>query len=337
MKEAYLYEKLPNEAVRCFLCRQGCGIKNGERGLCGVRENQDGTLYTLVYDKIASINVDAIEKKPLYHFAPGSRSLSVGTVGCNYRCSFCQNYTISQLPRETGQVIGDEYTPAELVGMAVQHDCRSISYTYTEPTIFYELAKETMKEARKADLLNVFVTNGYMTREMLDDSRGLLDAANVDLKAFNEEFYKEHVNAKLEGVLDSLRYMKELGIRIEITTLVIPGLNDSRDELRSAARFIVNDLGPETPWHLSRFFPMYKEQDIPPTEVSTLQEAREIGMDEGLLYVYLGNVSWDPGSTTYCPSCSEPLIERAELAIKLNALDKGACPKCGTKIHGHEM
>ncbi len=337
MKEAYLYDKLGTSAITCRLCRQACGIKEGERGLCGVRENERGKLVTLVYDKVVSLNVDPIEKKPLYHFAPGSNSFSIGTVGCNYKCSFCQNYTISQMPRETGEIIGEKHTPAELVGLAVNHNCHSIAYTYTEPTVFYELARDTMEQAKDAGLLNVFVTNGYMSRAMLDDAKGLIDGANVDLKAFSENFYIQYVNAKLEGVLDSLRYMKELGIWVEVTTLVIPGLNDSHGELQAAATFIRNELGPETPWHLSRFFPMYREQEIPPTPVETVQMARQIGLNTGLYYVYTGNFEWDPGGTTWCPTCSEAVIRRAQYVIQDYSVRNGRCEHCGAAIHGVDL
>lgn len=205
MKEAVLYDRLEDRAVKCHLCRHGCKIDEGKKGICGVRLNTDGTLFTLVYDKVVSTNVDPIEKKPLFHFLPGSKSFSIATVGCNFFCTFCQNYSISQMPRDRGRIIGEAYSPSEIVALAVENDCRSIAYTYTEPTIYYELARETMVEAKKSGVFNVFVTNGYMTRDMLDDAKGLIDAANVDLKAFNDRFYLHYCKARREGVIDTLR------------------------------------------------------------------------------------------------------------------------------------
>jgi pyruvate formate lyase activating enzyme len=337
MKEALLYEKLDSNEVLCHLCRHGCKIKDGAKGLCAVRYNQEGTLYTLVYDKVISTNVDPIEKKPLFHFAPGTKSFSIATVGCNFFCSFCQNYSISQMPRDKGRIVGEDYDPSEIVAMAMAHDCRSISYTYTEPTIYYELAKDTMAQAHKQGLLNVFVTNGYMTREMLDDCKGLIDAANVDLKAFNDHFYVKYCKAKRPGVMDSLVYIKQLGIWLEVTTLLIPTLNDDPTEIRDMARFIRQELGPDTPWHVSRFYPQYKEQSLPPTDVEALREVRRIGLEEGLHYVYTGNVPWDAGEKTYCPSCSAVLIDRVGYSIGKYAIKDGSCPKCGFRIEGVDL
>jgi len=337
MKEAVLYDKLESGKVKCRLCRHGCKIDDGKRGICSVRLNQGGTLYTLVYDKVVSTNVDPIEKKPLFHFAPGTRSFSIATVGCNFQCSFCQNYSISQMPRDTGRIAGEEYSPLEIASAAVRYKCRSISYTYTEPTIFYELAHDTMVEAKKQGLLNVFVTNGYMTRDMLDDAKGLLDAANVDLKAFNDKFYTHYCKARREGVMDTLKYMKELGIWLEITTLLIPTLNDGIGEIRDMARFIASEIGKETPWHISRFYPQYKEQDLPPTDVAALRMVRKIGLEEGLLYVYTGNVPGDDGEKTYCPGCAEILIDRVGYTITKTAIQGGLCSKCGYRIAGVEL
>ncbi len=299
--------------------------------------NHGGTLYTLVYDKVVASNVDPIEKKPLFHFAPGSKSFSIATVGCNFRCSFCQNYSISQMPRETGRIVGDNLSPAQIVAIAVRNECKSIAYTYTEPTIFYELARDTMVEAGKAGLLNVFVTNGYMTRDMLDDAKGLLDAANVDLKAFTDRFYAYNVKARRRGVMDTLRYMKELGIWLEVTTLLIPTLNDDPHEIREMARFIRNELGAETPWHVSRFFPHYRERELPPTDTETLRRVRQVGLDEGLSYVYTGNVQGEKGETTYCPECSRILVERLGSQLVSYDIKDGHCPTCGYRVEGVEM
>lgn len=337
MKEAVLYEKIGEGKVKCRLCRHGCKIDEGKKGLCSVRVNMDGVLYTLVYNKVISTNVDPIEKKPLFHFAPGTKSFSIATVGCNFFCSFCQNYSISQMPREKGIIMGEDFSPDQIVEMAVRNNCRSISYTYTEPTIYYELARDTMVRAKERGLLNVFVTNGYMTREMLDDSKGLIDAANVDLKAFNDKFYTQYCKARREGVLDSLKYMKQLGIWVEVTTLLIPPLNDDPDEIRQLAEFIRSELGPETPWHVSRFYPQYKMQEIPRTDVEILRRVRQMGLDAGLHYVYTGNVPRDDGENTYCPGCSELLIHRVGFTINKNFLRDGCCPKCGLGIHGTEL
>lgn len=337
MKEAVLYDRQESGAVRCRLCRHGCKIEDGKRGICGVRENTGGTLYTLVYDKVVSTNVDPIEKKPLYHFAPGSTSFSIATVGCNFRCSFCQNYSISQMPHDQGRIVGEAFTPREIVEMAIRSHCRSISYTYTEPTIYYELAYDTMVEAKNNDLLNVFVTNGYMSRDMLDHCRGLIDAANVDLKAFNDRFYTHYCKARRDGVMDTLRYMKELGIWVEVTTLLIPTLNDNPDELRDMVRFIRDDLGADTPWHVSRFYPQYKENNLPPTAVPELRTTRQIGIDGGLRYVYTGNVPGDTGEKTYCPGCSKLVIDRVGYTTREYALSDGLCTHCGYRIDGVEM
>ncbi len=337
MIEAALYSKIGDDLVKCKLCRHGCTIQNGKRGLCGVRENRDGTLYSLVYDRIVSTNVDPIEKKPLFHFAPGTKSFSLATMGCNFRCSFCQNYSISQTPGQTGEIEGQNLSPRQLAEMAVSSGCESIAYTYTEPTVFYELARDTMIQSKKMGLLNCFVTNGYMSRDMLDDCRGLIDGANVDLKAFNDGFYRKYCNGRLDGVLDSLKYLRETGVWIEVTTLLIPGLNDDPNEIRELARFIKNELGPHVPWHISRFFPRYKETGIPPTDAMVLRKVRQVGLDEGLYYVYTGNIPWDPGEKTYCPGCSYTLIERSGYTIEKYAIKDGKCPKCKYEVEGVEL
>ena len=337
MKEALLYDKLDTGEVKCHLCRHGCKIDDGKTGICCVRKNESGTLYTMVYDKVISANVDPIEKKPIYHVAPGSKSFSMATVGCNFQCSFCQNYSISQMPRDNGIIRGDAISPQRLVDMAVKSRCRSIAYTYTEPTIYYELAKDTMIEAKDHGLLNIFVTNGYMSRDMLDDCKGLLNAANVDLKAFRDKFYTKYCKARLDGVLDSLKYMKQLGIWVEVTTLLIPTLNDDHGELKELAQFIHDQLGPETPWHVSRFHPDYKDTNLPPTEIQFVQIVRQIGIDAGLYYVYTGNVPWDPGEKTHCPGCSSLLVDRQGYMIGDNRIKDGLCPKCGYKVEGIEL
>ncbi len=337
MKQAMLYEKLDANNVKCGLCRHGCVIKPQEKGICAVRVNQDGILYSMVYDKVISSNTDPIEKKPLFHVAPGTGSYSIATPGCNFKCSFCQNYSISQMPRDRGVVLGEAITPGQIAQTAKDARCRSIAYTYTEPTIFYELARDTMEYAKDLGLLNVFVSNGYMTRETLDDCRGLLDAANVDLKSSRDEFYKTYCGARVHGVLDTLKYMKELGIFIEVTTLLIPELNEGEQELRELAGFIKNELGPDTPWHVSRFHPQYKELGRFPTSVEAVKLARKIGLDEGLNYVYTGNLPGDEGEKTYCPGCSKVVIDRVGYRIRENNLKGGHCYSCGHHVAGLDM
>jgi len=334
MKEALLYDSLDGGDVHCRLCQFRCRIREGKRGICGVRENRGGILYTLVYDRIISHSVDPIEKKPLFNFLPGSTSYSVATVGCNFRCLHCQNYDISQMPRSSGQIIGERTTPGEIVAGAKENRCASISYTYTEPTIFFELALETAKLAKDAGIKNVFVSNGYMTAEMLNMIDGYLDAINVDLKGFTEEHYKKVCGATLSGVLGSLRLIRKMGIWLEVTTLVIPGYNDSDESFADIAAFIKNELGADTPWHVSAFFPTYKLLDAPRTPVSTLRRAREIGQNAGLRYVYEGNVPGEGGENTYCYSCGKLLIERSGYRIMANNIKDSACPACHSKIDG---
>ena len=336
MKEAMFYEREVNSQIRCGLCRFRCLIGNGARGICHVRENRDGTLYSLVYGKLCAEHVDPIEKKPLFHVMPGSSSFSIATVGCNFRCRHCQNYSISQL-RPGASVTGVERTPQEIVQRAMNANCRSISYTYTEPTIFFEFAYDTARLARDAGLANIFVTNGYITKEALATIAPVLDAANIDLKGFSEEFYRDIVHARLSEVLDSIVEYRKQGIWIELTTLIIPGLNDSDAELQGIASFIVTNLGVDTPWHVSSFYPTYLLTDRLSTPVATLRKAREIGIAAGLHHVYEGNVPGKGGENTFCPSCSTLLIERYGFAIGTNRVRNGACPDCGVALAGIGM
>ena len=333
--EAYLYEHLKEKKVKCNLCSHRCIIKDGKRGICGVRENQGGILKTLVYGKLIASHIDPIEKKPLFHFMPGSLSYSIATVGCNFKCLFCQNADISQMPSDhNGMITGDLYSPEDVVDAAIKGNCKSIAYTYTEPTIFFEFAFDTAKLAHAKGIKNVFVTNGYMTSEAVHMISPYLDAANVDLKAFNESFYKEVVKARLEPVKKTLKVMKSLGIFVEVTTLLIPGLNDDKKELEKLALFLVKSLGPETPWHISAFYPTYRLTDRPPTPVETLVMAREIGIKAGLKYVYIGNVPSENGENTFCSNCGKLLINRLGFSIIKNVLENGRCPYCGAQIHG---
>jgi len=332
MKEALLYEKLDDEKVRCNLCHHRCLIHPSKRGICRVRENRGGVLYSLVYGHPVSANVDPIEKKPLFHFLPGTSTFSIATVGCNFTCGHCQNCSISQ-PSEDDIGTGQEVPEERIVALAKNYGCQSISYTYTEPTIFFEYAYDSAKIATSDGLKNIFVTNGYMTREALQTINPHLHAANIDLKSFNNQSYLKICGAKLNPVLESIELMKEMGIWVEVTTLIIPTINDSSEELTEIADFIVS-VGKDIPWHISRFYPHYKMTDLPPTPVETLHRAREIGLSRGLRYVYSGNVPGDEGEKTYCYQCKELLIDRYGYQILKNITKDGKCPKCGAVIDG---
>ncbi|MBN2008975.1 AmmeMemoRadiSam system radical SAM enzyme [candidate division KSB1 bacterium] len=338
MKEALYYNKLDKDTVQCVLCPHECRLRPGQMGICSVRQNIDGKLVTHVYNRAIAVHVDPIEKKPLFHVAPGSRSFSMAAMGCNFHCKFCQNSSISQV--DTIEIIqrnSETITAAQLVEAAKQQHCRSIAYTYTEPTIYYEYAIECAELAHQAGLLNIFVSNGYINPEPLEQISPVLDAANIDLKSFREDFYRKLVGAKLNPVLDTLRLMKSLKIFVEITTLIIPTHNDSEDELHDIARFIKQEMGEETPWHISRFYPQYKLTNIPPTPPETLRRARDIGLAEGLKYVYTGNVPGDSGESTWCPQCGELVIQRYGYSINKINLKNGCCAKCQTRINGIEM
>lgn len=333
MREAMLYEELKDHVVKCGLCPHMCTIQENDRGICGVRENRDGRLYSQVYGKAVSCAIDPIEKKPLFNFYPGSDAYSIATVGCNLRCRNCQNYEISQMPKETGRIEGMNTPPKKIVKEAHSAGCTSIAYTYTEPTIFFEYAYDTSTIASKKGIKNVFVTNGYITKQALKEIAPYLDSANIDLKSMREEFYREICGAQLQPVLDSISLYKDLGIWIELTTLVIPTLNDSSEELRRIADFIVG-LGEEIPWHVTRFYPHYRLLDLPPTPIETLRRAREIGLEAGLRYVYEGNVPGEGGENTYCWSCGKLLIRRYGYRILANEIKDSKCRFCGEKIDG---
>ncbi len=327
-----LYEKMTEERVKCLLCAHGCVIKPGKRGICGVRENRNGVLYSLVYGKVVARHIDPIEKKPLFHFQPSSRSYSIATVGCNFRCLHCQNWEISQWPRLYDGIPGEEMTPEDVVNEAVLTGCSSISYTYTEPTIFFEFAYDCCILATEKGLKNVFVSNGYMTDEAIDRLSGILHGINIDLKG-DDEFYRKVCGARLSPVLNSIRRLKELGVWVEVTTLVIPGLNDREDFFEWVADFLIS-VDPSIPWHVTQFYPTYKMTDRGKTPLSTLRKAREIGLRKGLKFVYEGNVPGEGGENTYCPNCSELLIERFGFSITGINLKDSRCTKCGTLIEG---
>jgi len=332
-KKAMLWEKAEEGRVHCYLCAHHCRIGEGDHGFCGNRKNEGGDLYTYAYGEVIASHVDPIEKKPLYHFLPGTYAYSIATAGCNFRCPFCQNWTISQVSAGNGNSEGYELKPEEVVREAVRNGCRSISYTYTEPTVFFEYAYDTAVLAKEKGLKNSFVTNGFMTKEALDEISPYLDAANVDLKFFSDDSYKKICKGALQPVLDSIKHMIKLGIWVEVTTLVVPGQNDSEEELRATARFIA-ETGKGIPWHISRFHPDYKELDLNPTPVSTMEKAADIGRKEGLKYVYLGNMH--TRAETVCPGCGTVLIDRSgfSAAVLDDMGEGGKCLKCGAAIEG---
>jgi len=326
MKEAMLYQRLDGKRVKCALCSHRCLILDRKRGFCGVRENRGGTLYSLVYGKCASWAVDRIEKKPFYHFFPGTDVFSFATVGCNFRCLHCQNFELSQVQ----EIFGEDLSPEQLVKLAKKYRCAGIAYTYTEPTIFFEYANDTAILARKEGMYNVFVTNGYMTPETISEM-GNIDASRIDLKSMNDKFYKRICSASLEPVLNSIKLLHKRG-HIEIINLVIPTKNDSDEDLRALAKWVAA-LDKDIPLHFTAFYPANKMLDIPPTPAQLLEKARNIAMEEGLRYVYTGNVPGHDGENTYCPNCKELLIKRFGFDIVDYRITKDKkCPKCGTGI-----
>jgi pyruvate formate lyase activating enzyme len=360
LHEARFYEPLPDGRVLCTLCPHDCRVHEGARGACSVRYNHAGKLYTLVYDKLVAREVNPIEKKPLFHFHPGSYAYSISTVGCNLRCTFCQNWHISQWPRtqlpkhleDAGsevpdpvcpqlaamerRIVGERVTPAAIVDAALATGCASLSYTFTEPTIFYELAYDTAVLARRQGVLNTFVSNGFISEAPLRELATVLDGINVDLKFFKEESYRRISRARLQPILDAIRLYHDLGVWVEVTTLVIPGLNDSDEELTEIAAFI-RSVGEEVPWHVTGFYPAYQMLDREPTGRATLRRARHIGLAEGLRYVYEGNIPGEGGENTWCYRCNALLVERYGFAVTQNRIRNGACPDCGAKVDGVGM
>lgn len=331
-KEAMFYKKLGNGIIRCELCPKECEIGDTERGWCGVRENRKGKYYTLVYGNPCSINPDPIEKKPFFHFLPGTWAFSIATAGCNLNCKFCQNWEISQSrPEETNNV---KLPPADVVENAKMTDCKSIAYTYSEPTVFFEYMIDTAKLAQKAGIRNVVVTAGFIKQEPLKMLCDNVDAIKVDLKSFRNEFYNKICNGSLKPVLDALKLIKASGVWCEIVYLVVPTLNDSDAELRDTSKWIYENLGPDIPVHFSRFSPMYQLKNLPPTSVQRLASARKIAMDVGLNFVYVGNVAGDPGENTYCPKCKNELIKRLRYMVRTMNVVNGKCKFCGEKIPG---
>ncbi|SMC84524.1 pyruvate formate lyase activating enzyme [Desulfocicer vacuolatum DSM 3385] len=326
-----LYEKLSRNRVKCETCHHYCVIAPGERGRCGVRENKNGTLYTLVYPFIVARGIDPVEKKPFFHIKPGSSSFSIASAGCNFTCTFCQNAHISKFPSPARNM---ETTPKELVNQALYNGCQSIACTYTEPTVYFELALETAMLAKEKGLLNLFVTNAYMSPQVIHKMAPYVDGANVDLKAFNDNFYRTVCGGRLEPVKQNIILMKSLGILVEVTTLIIPGYNDDRDEIISMAAFIAEKLGNETPWHISRFFPCHGMDHVPVTPDATLEMALQAGKDAGLQYVYIGNAPSLGREDTCCHNCGEIVIKRLAYKTENRMTTAGKCPLCNTGVHG---
>jgi len=317
------------EKIMCMLCQHYCQMKEGQVGVCGVNKNENGELKTLVYGHPSALNLDPVEKKPMYHLLPGTTALSLGTVGCNFKCPFCQNWEISQ---EHAVDTSVDISPEKMVAMAIENGASSIAYTYNEPTIFYPYAKDIGVIAREKGLKNIFVTNGFESPEVVKDMATWLDAANVDLKSWDDAYYKKVLKGGLEAVKETLRGMVKEGIWVEVTTLLIEGDNDSDKDLEEMAAFIANDLGVHVPWHLSAFHPDYKMQDHEYTKLQTLQRAKNIAKKAGLEYVYLGNVPVH--GDTYCPDCGTLLIDRTGYSVTKNSLIDGHCPKCNREIEG---
>jgi pyruvate formate lyase activating enzyme len=308
-------------------------IKDGLKGICGVRENRGGTLFSLVYGQVIARHVDPIEKKPLFHFLPGTSSYSIATAGCNFKCLFCQNADISQMPHDRKQILGEEMTPEIVLEEALRSRSSTISYTYTEPTIFFEFALDIARQASDSGLRNIFVSNGYMTEECLKEIYPNLHGANVDLKGFSDKYYKELCGAKLEPVLKTLELMKKMKVWVEVTTLLVPGLNDSKEELQQLAKFLVN-LDPDIPWHISRFHPTYRLMNVRATPPESIRKARDIGYEAGLKYVYTGNLPGEEGEKTFCHQCKELLIDRYGFCVRKNGIANRRCPKCSAEIPG---
>ncbi|MFH1791300.1 MAG: AmmeMemoRadiSam system radical SAM enzyme, partial [Candidatus Omnitrophota bacterium] len=331
-REAQHYESMDEETVRCVLCPHECVLRNGQRGFCRVREPMGGKLYTLVYGLPCAVHVDPIEKKPVYHMLPGSRSFSIATAGCNLRCKFCQNWQISQsTPEETNNII---LPPAAVVSEALRTGCKSIAYTYSEPTVFYEYMMDASRIAHEKGIKNVYVTAGYINSAPLAGLCSVIDAANVDLKAYDNEYLKKVCQETLNPLLDAIMLMRELGVWVELTNLIVPTLNDDPEMIRRMSAWIAENPGVDTPLHFSRFTPMYKLKDMPPTPLDTLVRARQIAMAEGLRYVYVGNVRETELNTTFCPGCGKPVVERTGYFVTDYHVSDGLCGYCGRRIAG---
>ena len=332
LREAMHYAKLTDEAVQCKLCPRYCTLMNNQRSFCRVREPRDGKLYTLVYELPCAVHTDPIEKKPIFHMLPGSRSFSIATAGCNLPCKFCQNWQISQSsPEETSNI---RFSCEQVVEKARNTNCRSIAYTYSEPIIFYEYVIDTAKLAKSRGIKNILVTAGYINPIPLKELCKYIDAANIDLKGFNPRYLREVCAQELGPLLEAIKIARQCGVWIEITNLIVPTLNDDMNWIKKMCFWIKEELGEETPLHFSRFWPMYKLKNLPPTPVKTMEEARRVAIDAGLFYVYLGNVPGHEGNNTFCPSCKKVLIKRTGYLITENNLTGSRCKSCGHEIAG---
>jgi len=332
LKEAYYYLEFEDSEVQCLLCPRKCILTEGQRGICGVRQNIKGKLYTLVYGRPVAVHIDPIEKKPISHVLPGSKSFSIATAGCNLSCRFCHNWQISQVLPE--DIRSYDLPPEKVVQLALENNCQSIAYTYSEPTIFYEYMIETAKLAREKGLKNIYVTSGYINPEPLRELCKYIDVANLDIKGFTEDYYLKYCLGELQPVLESAKIMKEEGVWLELTNLILPTINDDMAKIREMCEWIIKNLGPDVPLYFSRFSPAYKMIHLPHTPVETLEKAREIAQEVGLHYVYIGNVAGNPAEHTYCPKCGRIIIQRVGYFVTSNNLDQGKCPFCGEKIPG---
>ncbi|NOZ91548.1 MAG: AmmeMemoRadiSam system radical SAM enzyme [Epsilonproteobacteria bacterium] len=323
------YKPYSDDRLICTLCQHYCKIKKNQTGICGVNKNIGDKIECLVYGYPSALAIDPIEKKPLYHFLPSSKAFSLGTVGCNFRCSFCQNWQISQ----SVNIDKSRYfSPEDIVRLAIENSSASIAYTYNEPTIFYLYARDIALQAKEHSIKSIFVTNGYESKEVVDDMVGIIDGANIDLKSFNPSYYKKNLGGNLQKVLDTIKQFVKNGIWVEITTLIVPSQNDSEEELRDIANFIAKELGVHIPWHISAFHPDYKEQNLPRTSIEMLQRAYDIGKEAGLHYIYMGNIGVE--NPTNCPKCHKTVIQREYFGVTKNSLIDGKCPSCGYKIEG---
>jgi len=331
-QKALYYKKLPKNKVKCLLCPRGCIVGKDKKGFCRVRENRKGEYYTLVHSNPCAVHIDPIEKKPLFHFLPGTAALSIATAGCNFTCKNCQNWDISQAyPENTFNIL---LSPDKIVELALENNAPTIAYTYTEPTVFFEYMSDTCRRARKKNVRNIYHSNGYINQEPLLDLIPYLDAANIDLKAYSDAFYQEITGGTLSPVLKTLKTLKSKGVWLEITNLVIPSKNDEASLIKELCLWVKEELGDDVPLHFSRFYPQYKLQNLPPTPVSTLKKAADIARNVGIHYVYIGNVPGIPEESTYCPHCNKVVIERIGYEIKSINIKKGKCGFCGTTIPG---
>jgi pyruvate formate lyase activating enzyme len=330
--EAMFWEEQPDKKVKCVLCPRECEVADVERGYCGVRENQGGRYQTLVYGALCSANIDPIEKKPLFHYLPGTTALSIATAGCNIECKFCQNWEISQFRPE--QIDSMLVPPGELIAVAKRERSPTVAHTYSEPVIFYEYMHDSARLGRKHGVGAVMISNGYIQEKPLRELCRHLTGVKIDLKAFTETFYIEQCNGELKPVLATLETLKDMGIWFEIVVLIIPTLNDSKEEIRQMSRWVVEHLGPDVPMHFNRFHPTYRVTNLPRTPISTVERCRNIALEAGVHYVYTGNVPMHPGESTYCHSCNETIIHRAGYRIVANGMKDGKCSKCKTPIPG---